>query len=273
MKNFHPHGKSATAGAAPAAPAASAAPDAPVNPQQSLLYTEGLTKYYKKRRVVSSVNLRIEAGEIVGLLGPNGAGKTTSFYMIMGLIIPSGGRVSFQGREISRLPMYRRARLGMGYLSQEPSIFRSLTVEENLMAILETLPLKKAQRLERMHQLLDEMKISHLAGNYAYTLSGGERRRLEIARSLITRPKLLLLDEPFSGVDPIAVFDVQQIIRSLKKMGIGILLTDHSVRETLRITDRTYLMYEGRILKEGSSEFLANDPEARHIYLGKEFTM
>lgn len=240
---------------------------------QTLLYTDGLTKFYKKRKVVSSVNINIGKGEIVGLLGPNGAGKTTSFYMIMGLITPSGGKVYFGQTEITRMPMYKRARLGIGYLAQEPSIFRTLTVQENLMAILQTLPISKQEQKRRLEQLLEEMKIARLYKNVACTLSGGERRRLEIARSLITNPKLLLLDEPFSGVDPIAVFDVQQIILSLKEKGMGILLTDHSVRETLRITDRTYLLYEGRVLKQGSSDYLANDPEAKRIYLGKEFTM
>ncbi|MDP8218220.1 MAG: LPS export ABC transporter ATP-binding protein, partial [Candidatus Theseobacter exili] len=226
---------------------------------------------YKRRCVVDHVNMDVHAGEIIGLLGPNGAGKTTSFYMIVGLVKADEGRVVFQGEDVTRMPMSARARLGMGYLSQEPSVFRKLTVEENIMAILQTLNLNKKQQHDRLEELMEELKISHLAKNKAYTLSGGERRRLEITRAMVTSPSFLMLDEPFSGVDPIAVFDVQQIIEELKRKGLGILLTDHNVRETLAITDRTYLIAEGKILKSGTAEFLANDAEARKIYLGEKF--
>ncbi|MDR0993096.1 MAG: LPS export ABC transporter ATP-binding protein [Verrucomicrobiota bacterium] len=238
-----------------------------------LIETRGLVKAYRRRRVVSSVDMNVREGEIVGLLGPNGAGKTTSFYMITGLIKPTAGKVYFKGRDVTGLPMFRRARMGLGYLAQEPSIFRSLTVEENVLAILETLPLSLRERRERLEYLLEELKISYLAKQKAYTLSGGERRRLEITRALVTNPSLILLDEPFSGVDPLAVFDVQQIIRDLKKRGLGILITDHNVRETLSVVDRAYVIYSGRVLCEGTRDFLVNDPQAREKYLGKEFTM
>ena len=238
-----------------------------------LVRTEELVKEYHRRRVVNGVNLEVRKGEIVGLLGPNGAGKTTSFYMIVGLVKPTAGRVYFQGQDVSRLPMYRRARMGMGYLAQEPSIFRRLTVEENVMAILETLPLGAAERRRRLHALLEELKIGHLAKQRAYTLSGGERRRLEITRALVTSPSLILLDEPFSGVDPLAVHDVQQIVIELRERGLGILITDHNVRETLAVVDRAYLICEGKVLREGTSDFLVNDPVSRELYLGPRFSM
>ena len=238
-----------------------------------LLDADGLVKIYGGRRVVDHVGLNVESGEIVGLLGPNGAGKTTSFYMTIGLVRPNGGEVRFKGEDVTRMPMYRRARLGMGYLSQEPSIFRRMTVEQNVMAILETLPLSRRERRERLAFLLDELKIAHLARQRAYTLSGGERRRLEITRALVTSPSLILLDEPFSGVDPLAVYDVQQIIIELKERGLGILITDHNVRETLSVVDRAYLIAEGKVLREGTSDFLINDKVSRELYLGERFSM
>jgi lipopolysaccharide export system ATP-binding protein len=238
-----------------------------------LIRTEGLVKIYGGRSVVNGVDITVNRGEIVGLLGPNGAGKTTTFYMIVGLIQANSGTVYFQAEEITHLPMCQRARLGISYLSQESSIFRKLTVEQNILAILETLPLSKEQQKERLDELLNELGIAHLSKQMAYTLSGGERRRLEISRALVTSPSFILLDEPFSGVDPIAVFEVQQIIANLKEKGLGILLTDHSVRETLAITDRSYLIYEGKVLTHGSSEFLISDPEARQFYLGERFEM
>lgn len=238
-----------------------------------LVSTEDLEKVYGGRKVVSGVNINVRPGEIVGLLGPNGAGKTTSFYMIVGLIKPTAGRVYFAGREVTRTPMYRRARMGMGYLSQEPSIFRRLTVEDNVMAILETLPLTRRERRERLEFLLNELKIAYLAKQRAYTLSGGERRRLEITRALVTSPTLILLDEPFSGVDPLAVYDVQQIIMELKAKGLGILITDHNVRETLAVVDRAYLLCDGKVLREGTREFLINDKVSRDLYLGPRFSM
>lgn len=238
-----------------------------------LIESMDLVKAYRGRRVVNKVSMRVKAGEVIGLLGPNGAGKTTSFYMMMGLIRPDSGVIRFANQDISRLPMYRRARLGMGYLAQEPSIFRKLTVEENIMAILETLALSGKERKRRLKELLDELEIGHLAKQKAMTLSGGERRRLEITRALVTNPSLILLDEPFSGVDPIAVYDVQQIISRLRDRGLGILITDHNVRETLSIVNRAYLMCEGQIVCEGDSDFLVNDPKAREVYLGPKFTM
>lgn len=237
------------------------------------LRAEHLTKVYSKRRVVNDVCLEVAQGEIVGLLGPNGAGKTTTFYMITGMIRPTDGRIYLDEQDITRLPMYRRARLGIGYLSQEPSIFRRLTVEENIMAILETRPIPRSERKKRLEALLQELSISHLAKNKAYTLSGGERRRVEITRALVTEPKFILLDEPFAGVDPIAVEDIQEIVKSLKSRGIGVLITDHNVHETLSITDRAYLLYEGTVLLSGTSEHLANDPEARKLYLGEKFKL
>lgn len=240
---------------------------------EALTRTDNLVKIYGGRAVVNGVNITVHRGEIVGLLGPNGAGKTTTFYMIVGLIRPHSGAVYFQDKDITGMPMAQRARLGMSYLSQESSIFRKLTVEQNIMAILETIPLSRAQRKARLAELMNELGIEHLAKQKAFTLSGGERRRLEISRALVTSPSFMLLDEPFSGVDPIAVFDVQQIIANLKKKGLGILLTDHSVRETLTITDRSYLIYEGKVLTHGTSDFLINDAEARQFYLGERFEM
>ncbi|MBI4115889.1 MAG: LPS export ABC transporter ATP-binding protein [Candidatus Omnitrophica bacterium] len=242
-------------------------------PAAPLLETRQLVKSYRGRTVVNRVTINISRGEIVGLLGPNGAGKTTSFYMTVGVIKPDEGKIFFRGEDITKLPMYQRARLGMGYLSQEPSIFRKLTVEENIMAILETLDISPSERDERLRRLLNELDIVYLAKNKAYTLSGGERRRLELTRALATNPSLILLDEPFSGVDPIAVFEVQKILTKLKNQGLSILLTDHSVRETLSITDRAYIMNEGRIEVSGTSQFLATDKRARQIYLGERFTL
>jgi lipopolysaccharide export system ATP-binding protein len=243
------------------------------NNGKALTRTDSLVKIYGGRAVVNGVDITVNRGEIVGLLGPNGAGKTTTFYMIVGLVRPNSGTVFFQEKDITGLPTCQRARMGMSYLSQESSIFRKLTVEQNILAILETLPLSRAQRKTRLDELLNELGIAHLATQKAYTLSGGERRRLEISRALVTSPSFMLLDEPFSGVDPIAVFDVQQIIANLKSKGLGILLTDHSVRETLTITDRSYLIYEGKVLTHGTSEFLISDPEARRFYLGERFEM
>ncbi len=238
-----------------------------------LLRTEALVKIYSGRRVVNGVDINVKHGEVVGLLGPNGAGKTTTFYMTVGLVKPDGGKVFFDGRDITHMPMHHRARLGIGYLSQEPSVFRKLTVEENILAILETLPLTAEERKNRLDSLLKELNITHLRANKAYTLSGGERRRLEITRALVSSPKLMLLDEPFSGVDPIAVYDVQQIIAELKRKGLGILVTDHNVRETLSIVDRAYLICEGKVEVEGTSEYLINDPKSRELYLGPRFSM
>jgi lipopolysaccharide export system ATP-binding protein len=222
---------------------------------------------------VNGVSLSVRCGEIVGLLGPNGAGKTTTFYMIVGLVRPDSGQILFKGRNVTRLPVYRRAREGLGYLAQEPSVFRKLTVEENLLAILESLPLTRAQRTDRCEELLDGLKLTKVTKQRAYTLSGGERRKLEIARSLVRRPAVLMLDEPFSGVDPLAVHDIQQIVLGLRKQGLGIIITDHNVRETLSIVDRAYLVFDGRVLREGTSDFLINDETARELYLGRGFRM
>ena len=238
-----------------------------------LLETRDLTKSYSGRKVVNELRITVRRGEVVGLLGPNGAGKTTTFYMVVGLIHSDKGQINFDNKNITRIPMYKRARYGIGYLSQEPSIFRKLTVEENIVAVLETLNLPKRERKKRLTRLLNELRIGQLAKSKAYTLSGGERRRLEITRALVTDPNLILLDEPFSGVDPIAVSEVQQVISELRARGLGILLTDHSVRETLSITDRSYIMFEGRILISGSSDELITNPKARKIYLGEKFTM
>jgi lipopolysaccharide export system ATP-binding protein len=235
--------------------------------------TRGLIKEYGKRRVVNKVDVHVNAGEIVGLLGPNGAGKTTTFYMVVGLVPATEGKVFLNGDDLTDLPMYRRARFGIGYLPQEASVFRKMTVEQNIRAIAETMPYDKAQREASIGQHLEELGLTHLAGQMAYTLSGGERRRLEISRALVTNPKFLLMDEPFSGVDPISVNEVQKIIVQLKERGIGILITDHNVRETLAIVDRAYLLHEGSILAEGSSEFLINDPKSRELYLGENFNM
>ncbi len=241
--------------------------------QSCLIRTEKLVKSYRGKKVVNEVNIYVNAGEIVGLLGPNGAGKTTTFYMATGLIHPTAGEVFFKDRNVSRVPMYQRARMGLGYLSQEPSIFRKLTVRDNVMAILETLPISGRERRKRLEFLLDELKISHLAKQRAYTLSGGERRRLEITRALVTNPSIILLDEPFSGVDPLAVYEVQEIIKELREKGLGVLITDHNVRETLAVVDRAYLMCEGKVLREGTSEFLVNDEMSRELYLGPRFSM
>jgi lipopolysaccharide export system ATP-binding protein len=238
-----------------------------------LIQTEQLVKSYKGRKVVREVEINVRPGEIVGLLGPNGAGKTTSFYMIVGLVRPTSGKVYFNGKNVTSVPMYKRARMGMGYLSQEPSIFRKLSVQENVMSILETLPISGKERRKRLDFLLEELKISHLAKQKAYTLSGGERRRLEITRALVTNPSIILLDEPFSGVDPLAVHDVQDIVRDLKKKGLGVLITDHNVRETLAVVDRAYLLCEGSVLREGDSDFLVNDEVSRELYLGPRFSM
>ena len=240
---------------------------------RALVETRDLVKTYHGKRVVDGVSVYVRHGEIVGLLGPNGAGKTTSFYMTVGLVRPSLGDVFFRDRNVTNFPMFKRARMGMGYLAQEPSIFRRLTVEENVMAILETLPISKRERRERLEYLLGELKISYLAKQKAYTLSGGERRRLEITRALVTSPSLILLDEPFSGVDPLAVYDVQQIIIALKNRGLGILITDHNVRETLAVVDRAYLICEGKVLREGTRDFLINDDVSRELYLGPRFSM
>lgn len=237
------------------------------------LRTDGFVKVYKKRRVVDGVNLELRQGEIVGLLGPNGAGKTTTFYMIVGLIPPDAGRVYIDDEDVTRVPMYKRARKGLGYLAQEPSIFRKLTVEENILAILQTLPLSKEERRARLEGLLDELSIKHLRTHKAYSLSGGERRRLEITRALVTQPKFILLDEPFAGVDPIAVNDIQRIVAGLKRRGLGVLITDHNVREMLSITDRAYILFDGRIHIEGSAETLVNDAQARKLYLGEDFRL
>ena len=241
--------------------------------KELLIEAKGLVKAYHGKRVVNNCSLNVKAGEVVGLLGPNGAGKTTRFYMTMGLIRPDAGTVLFRGSDITHEPMYRRARRGMGYLAQEPSIFRKLTVEENIMAILETLDISRKERKQRLAELLDELELTPLSKQKAMTLSGGERRRLEITRALVTNPCFILLDEPFSGVDPIAVYDVQQIIGQLKEKNLGILITDHNVRETLAVVDRAYLMCQGNIVCEGSSEALVNDEKAREIYLGPQFAM
>jgi lipopolysaccharide export system ATP-binding protein len=238
-----------------------------------LLETKELAKSYDSKEVVKGVDILVRRGEIVGLLGPNGAGKTTTFYMIVGIIPPNRGRIVFDNNDITSLPIHERARFGIGYLSQEPSIFRKLTVEENILSILETLEITRAERRKRLKALLDELNIAHLAKHKAFTLSGGERRRLEITRALVTNPSFILLDEPFSGIDPIVVNEAQEIIKELKEKGLGILLTDHNVRETLSITDRAYLIAEGKILISGTSQELINSPQARQVYLGEKFRM
>jgi lipopolysaccharide export system ATP-binding protein len=239
-----------------------------------LLEAKGLVKTYRGRgAVVSDVSFQVEPGEIVGLLGPNGAGKTTSFRMTIGMIRADAGEVRFLEHDVTRMPMYRRAALGMGYLSQEPSIFRNMSVEENILAILETLPIDRATRRERIETHLAELGLTPIRRSIASQLSGGERRRLEITRSLVTSPKLMLLDEPFSGVDPIAVSEIQEIVLKLRERGIGIIITDHNVRETLSITDRAYIIYEGRILRQGTSRELVGDDVVRRIYLGEKFRM
>ncbi len=242
-------------------------------PGERLIETRDIVKSYRGRRVVDQVNIRVDRGEIVGLLGPNGAGKTTSFYMVVGLVRPDSGKVFFKNHDVTQAPMYRRARLGIGYLAQEPSVFRKLTVRENVLAILETLDMPARHRRERLDELLNELDLSSLAEQKAYTLSGGERRRLEITRALVTSPDIIMLDEPFSGVDPLAVADVQKIVVGLRARGLGILITDHNVRETLAVVDRAYLLYEGKVLREGQSDFLINDEMSRELYLGHGFTM
>jgi lipopolysaccharide export system ATP-binding protein len=237
-----------------------------------ILETLEISKAYRGRKVVDDVSVKVAQGEVVGLLGPNGAGKTTSFYMIVGLISPDSGNVALDGEEITSMPMYQRARRGISYLPQEPSVFRKLTVEENLMAILETMPLSRHERRERMETLLEELGLETVRRNRGYSLSGGERRRVEIARSLVISPSFLLLDEPFSGIDPIQVLELQKIISELKRSGIGILVTDHNVRETLAVTDRAYIINDGKIFRNGSPEELGNDPEVKRVYLGETFT-
>jgi lipopolysaccharide export system ATP-binding protein len=251
--------------ATPPRPAAGAA-------TASVLEAKGLVKIYRRRRVVNDVALRLQQGEIVGLLGPNGAGKTTTFYMIVGLIQPLGGRILLDGRDITTMPMYRRARQGIGYLSQEPSIFRKLTVEENILAILETIPLSGPERKDRLEKLLDELSIKHLRRSKAYALSGGERRRLEITRALVTQPKFMMLDEPFAGVDPIAVHDIQTIVAGLRHRGIGVLISDHNVEQTLDIVDRAYIMFDGQVKVSGTVRELVFDDTVADIYLGPTLT-
>jgi lipopolysaccharide export system ATP-binding protein len=237
------------------------------------LQTAEISKSYRGRKVVDNVSLWVKQGEVVGLLGPNGAGKTTSFYMIVGLISPDSGRISVDGQDITSLPMYQRARRGISYLPQEASVFRKLTVEENLMAILETLSISARERRETMERLLDQLGLDKVRRSRGYMLSGGERRRVEIARSLVISPSFLLLDEPFSGIDPIQVLELQRIIFDLKRSGIGILVTDHNVRETLSVTDRAYIINNGRIFRAGSPEALGRDPEVKRIYLGESFEL
>ncbi|RLD46028.1 MAG: LPS export ABC transporter ATP-binding protein [Bacteroidetes bacterium] len=237
------------------------------------LRAENLVKVYKQRKVVNNVNIEVNQGEIVGLLGPNGAGKTTSFYMIVGLIKPNGGKIFLDDIEITKEAMYKRARRGVGYLAQEASVFRQLSVEDNIMAVLQFTKLSKAEQKEKLETLLDEFGLQHIRKNIGISLSGGERRRTEIARSLAVDPKFILLDEPFAGVDPIAVEDIQNVIAKLKEKNIGILITDHNVRETLSITDRAYLLFEGEILKAGSADDLVNDEQVRKVYLGKNFEL
>jgi lipopolysaccharide export system ATP-binding protein len=237
------------------------------------LRTTEITKSYRGRKVVDNVSVWVKQGEVVGLLGPNGAGKTTSFYMIVGLITPDSGRVMLDEEDVTPLPMYKRARRGISYLPQEASVFRKLTVEDNLMAILQTLPLNRRERRERMNRLIEQLGLEQVRQSKGYVLSGGERRRVEIARSLVIEPSFLLLDEPFSGIDPIQVLELQRIIFDLKRAGIGILVTDHNVRETLAVTDRAYIINNGRIFRSGSPEVLGNDPEVRRVYLGENFNM
>jgi len=242
-------------------------------PGADVLRAAGLSKKYKKRLVVDSVDIEVRRGEVVGLLGPNGAGKTTTFYMIVGMVRPETGRVFLNDTEITRTPMYKRARMGVGYLPQESSIFRKMTVRDNLLAILELTEPSKKTREERCDKLLEDFGISHIAGSRGYMLSGGERRRTEIARALATGPKFILLDEPFAGIDPIAVEEIMKIVRDLRNRGIGVLVTDHNVHETLSITDRSYLLFEGKIFLSGNADSLASDPEARRLYLGEKFRL
>lgn len=241
--------------------------------QKKILRGKSLTKIYGKRTVVDHISIEVSKGEAVGLLGPNGAGKTTTFHMFTGMVKPSSGKVFIDDRDITSLPMYKRAQMGIGYLSQEPSVFRKLTVEDNLLLVLQTLGISRKEQMERLEVLLDELNIRKYRKSKAYTLSGGERRRTELTRALVTNPDFILLDEPFVGVDPIAVEDIQKIILGLKDRNIGVLITDHNVHETLSITDRSYLMFEGNILKAGSSEYLANDDDAKRLYLGDSFRL
>ena len=238
-----------------------------------VLRTEGLVKIFKKRKVVNKVSIKISQGQIAGLLGPNGAGKTTTFRMVVGLLRPEEGNIFLDDKKITKLPMYKRARKGINYLPQEPSIFQKMTVENNIMSILQTMNYTRRERKKRLEEILEELSIAHLRKSMAYNLSGGESRRVEIARALVTNPKFILLDEPFAGIDPITVEDIQNIVANLKERGLGILITDHNVRETLAITDMAYIIADGVILTEGDSEFLINDPEARKIYLGERFRM
>jgi lipopolysaccharide export system ATP-binding protein len=240
---------------------------------EALLRTEALVKCFKRRTVVNEVSIELNPGEVVGLLGPNGAGKTTTFRMTVGLLRPTKGRIFFSGRNVTKFPMYKRARAGMAYLPQEASVFRKLSVRKNLMAILEYMPMSRAERRARADQLLEELGISHVADSPAYTLSGGERRRTEIARALVTDPKVFLLDEPFAGIDPLAVADLQETVAGLRDRGIGVLITDHNVRETLRIADRAYILSDGRIIVAGTPQEIAEHPEARRSYLGEKFDM
>ena len=237
------------------------------------LVATGLVKSYGDRTVVNGMSMNVRCGEIVGLLGPNGAGKTTTFYMIVGLVRPNEGKVEFRGHDLTKMPVFMRARRGLGYLAQEPSIFRKLSVWNNVMAILETLGISRRERKERCEELLSSLDLMKVAKQPAYTLSGGERRKLEIARALVRKPTILMLDEPFAGVDPLAVHDIQEIVRSLRDQGLGIIITDHNVRETLNVVDRAYLVYDGRLLCEGTSEYLVNDEEVRRLYLGEDFRM
>ncbi|MDP6491163.1 MAG: LPS export ABC transporter ATP-binding protein [Kiritimatiellia bacterium] len=238
-----------------------------------LLKASGIEKSYRGRPVVKGVDLEVRRGEIVGLLGPNGAGKTTTFYTVVGLVRADGGSIVFDGHDVTQAPVYQRARLGVGYLAQEPSVFRKLTVEQNVGAILETLDMDADAREERAAELLADLGLTKVAKQRAYTLSGGERRKLEIARSLVRDPKMLMLDEPFSGVDPLAVSDIQEIVRGLRDRGLGLLITDHNVRETLAVVDRAYLLYDGKVLRDGASDFLINDEMSRKLYLGDKFKM
>ena len=237
------------------------------------LHSDALVKHYKKRTVVNNVSVQVQQGEIVGLLGPNGAGKTTTFYMIVGMIRPNSGRVFLNDVDITKMPMYQRARNGIGYLPQEASVFRRLTVQDNLMAVLQTTSLTRSEQEDKCNKLMDEFGLAHIASSKGYMLSGGERRRTEIARALALDPKFILLDEPFAGIDPIAVEDIMDIVIKLKEKNIGVLITDHNVHETLSITDRSYLLFEGKILKSGTAKFLANDPEAKKLYLGENFKL
>jgi lipopolysaccharide export system ATP-binding protein len=239
----------------------------------AVLRSSGLVKRYKKRTVVNEVSVQVRQGEIVGLLGPNGAGKTTTFYMIVGMIRPNAGSVFIDDAEITSHPMYQRARMGIGYLSQEASVFRRLTVRENILAVLELSPMSRKEREDKCDRLLEDFGLTHLVKSKGYVLSGGERRRTEIARALALDPKFMLLDEPFAGIDPIAVEDIMKIVKTLKSKNIGVLVTDHNVHEALSITDHSYLLFEGKILKSGTAEFLANDPEARKLYLGEKFKL